>query len=118
MKELHLAVMQFLLLVNKKKTKKLTCKKLHILLVTHYFLIVISQWLFLYVNLPIFLLYDYITKIQARNQEFFRVDEVSWNKSTTINILSTTHQKKVPQENILDALKIAFQMRHLTDRWT
>ena len=58
---------------------------------------------------------------QAHNQEFL-VSKVSWNESTSVNILSATHQRKVPQGNILeffllDALKTAFQMRHVIHRW-
>ena len=42
---------------------------------------------------------------------------------TSINILSTTHQRKAQQGKmseffLRDTLKIAFQMRHITHRWT
>ena len=58
---------------------------------------------------------------QARNQEFLRATEVSWNEGTSINILPTTHQKeqgKILEFFLLDALKTEFQMRPLTHRWT
>ena len=60
---------------------------------------------------------------QARDQEFFRAGEVFWNEGTLINILSTTRWRKAPQGKIsefylLEALKTAFQMRHLTHRCT
>ena len=60
-----------------------------------------------------------IKKLLARDQEIFRAGEVSQNEGTSINILSTAHERNVSQENILDfclldALKTAFQMRHLT----
>ena len=47
------------------------------------------------------------------NQKLFKAREVSWNKGTSVHILSTTHERKAPQENIsefflLDTLKTAF----------
>ena len=38
--------------------------------------------------------------IQARKQEFFRAGEFSRNQGTSINISSTTHERKAPQEKI------------------
>ena len=63
-----------------------------------------------------------IHTVQARNQEFLRAGEFSRNEGTSINSLSTTHQRRAPQGKILeffhlDALKTAFQVRHLTHRW-
>ena len=60
---------------------------------------------------------------QGCNQEFFTTGEVSWNEVTLINISFTTHQRKEPQEKILEFflllnLKTVFQMRNLTNRWT
>ena len=61
---------------------------------------------------------------QVCNQEFFRAGEVSWNKGALINIiLSTAYERKAPQGKILeffllDALKVTFEMRHLTHSWT
>ena len=54
------------------------------------------------ITFVICVMFDIITIAeQARNQEFFRAGEVSWNKSTLINNPSTTHERKVPQEIIL-----------------
>ena len=55
-------------------------------------------------------------------QKIFRAGEVSGNEGTLTNILSI-HQRKTPHGKILDsflldAFKTAFQMRHLTHRWT
>ena len=36
---------------------------------------------------------DFIRK-QKRNQEFSRAGEVSWNRSTSINVSGTTYKKK------------------------
>ena len=63
-----------------------------------------------------------IYTVQASNQEFLRAGEFSRNEGTSINSLSTTHQRRAPQGKILeffhlDALKTAFQVRHLTHRW-
>ena len=55
---------------------------------------------------------------QARNQEFCRAGEVSWKEDASFDKqLYTTHQRKIPQGLEvfrIDALKTAFQMRHLT----
>ena len=58
-------------------------------------------------------------KIQARNKEFFRAGEFSRNQGTSINISSTTHERKAPQgKNMgffhLETLKTTFKMRNLT----
>ena len=61
-----------------------------------------------------------IFRTQAHNQEFFRIDEVSWNVSASIyTLLSTKHQAKASKRKIfecffLDILKTAFQMRKVT----
>ena len=60
---------------------------------------------------------------QMHKQEFFRADEVPWNGSTSINILSTTIKKNPRRETfwsffLLDVLKTAYQIRHVTHRWT
>ena len=34
---------------------------------------------------------------QARNQDFCRAGEVSWNKGTSINISSISHEREAPQ---------------------
>lgn len=39
-------------------------------------------------------------KLQARNQEFFRTRDITWNGGTSVNTLLTTHQREVPQEKI------------------
>ena len=39
---------------------------------------------------------------QGCNQEFFTTGEVSWNEVTLINISFTAHQRKEPQEKILE----------------
>ena len=59
----------------------------------------------------------------SKMQAFFRADEFSWKEGTLINILSKRHQTEVLQGKYLefflqDAFKTAFQMRHLTHRWT
>ena len=36
------------------------------------------------------------------NQEYFRAEEVFWNKGNTITISSTTHAKKIPYGKILE----------------
>ena len=47
--------------------------------------------------------YDEVKTItKARNQEYFRAGEVSWNKGTLIKILSIKHQRKVSQGKILE----------------
>ena len=51
-------------------------------------------------------------KLQARNQEFFGAEKVSWNRGTSINVSCTTHKRNVSQGTISafflqDALKIA-----------
>ena len=46
---------------------------------------------------------------QVCNQEFHSSGEVSYNKSTSINISSTTHERKPPQESILDSLPGTFK---------
>ena len=38
--------------------------------------------------------------LQARNQNFFRAGEVSWDEGTFINILLKTPEKKAPQGQI------------------
>ena len=38
--------------------------------------------------------------IQARNQKFLKTEEVSWNKVTSINIFSTTHEREAPHGQI------------------
>ena len=48
---------------------------------------------------------------KARNQEFFRVGEFSWNKNSLINILTTTHER-IPRRVkfwlfVLETLKAA-----------
>ena len=59
-------------------------------------------------------------RFQARNQDFFRAGEFSRNQGTSINISSTTHERKGPRrENIwvfflLETLKTTFKMRNLT----
>ena len=52
--------------------------------------------------------------IQGRKQEFSRVGEVSWNKGSSRNILSTRHKRKATQRKISefflqDTLKIAYK---------
>ena len=58
---------------------------------------------------------------QGNNQEFLRVEVVSWNNYILINISSTTHERKALEKNIglftFDTLKTTFQMRNLTRRW-
>ena len=39
--------------------------------------------------------------IQARKQEFFRLGGFPWNLGTSMNILSTTHDRKTPQDKML-----------------
>ena len=39
---------------------------------------------------------------QARSQDFFRVGEVFWNQGTSINILSTKHERQALQRKKLD----------------
>ena len=56
---------------------------------------------------------------QARNQEFFRAGEFSRNQGTSINISSTTHERKAPQGKnmsffLLETLKTTFKIRNLT----
>ena len=80
---------------------------------------------------------------QACNHEFLKAGEVSWNEGTSINISSSTHQRKTkgrpkedqrktkgrPKEDqrktlngkvleffLPDAFKTAFQMRYLNHR--
>ena len=61
-----------------------------------------------------------IFRTQAHNQEFFRIDEVSWNEGASIyTLLSTKHQAKASKRNIFECfflyiLKTAFQMRTVT----
>ena len=61
-----------------------------------------------------------IFRIQAHNQEFFRIDEVSWNEGASIyTLLSAKHQAKASKRNIFECfflyiLKTAFQMRKVT----
>ena len=55
---------------------------------------------------------------QARNQESFRAGEFSRNQGTSINISSTTHERKAPQGKnmgffLLETLKTTFKMRNL-----
>ena len=71
------------------------------------------------------LFYILITNIswQARNQEFFRAGEVSWNEGTSINVSCEAHKRKALQRKIFvfflqDALKITFQLRILTHGYT
>ena len=67
-----------------------------------------------------------IKKLQARNQEFFRTRDISWNEGTSINNLLTTNQREASKNNkkknlkcfLLNALKTAFHMRYLTYRYT
>ena len=52
-------------------------------------------------------------KYERSSQEFFRAGEVIWNKYTSINISSATHERKAPLGKIrsffrLDTLKTAF----------
>ena len=56
---------------------------------------------------------------QARNQEFFRAGEFSRNQGTSINISSTTDERKAPQEKNMgfflpEILKTTFKMKNLT----
>ena len=60
---------------------------------------------------------------QGRNQEFFRAREVLWNTSTSINISSTTHQKRRHLEKfgsffLLDTLKTTLLMRNFNNKRT
>ena len=60
-----------------------------------------------------------VSTMQARNQEFFRAGEFSRNQGTSINISSTTYEKKAPQGKnmfffLLETLKTIFKMRNLT----
>ena len=60
---------------------------------------------------------------QVRNQGLFRAGEVSWNEGTSINILSSTYQRKTLKGKLLEffllhTFKTAFQMGHLNHRWT
>ena len=41
---------------------------------------------------------QYSIIIRARNQEFFREGEVSWNQDASANVLSMTHKRKAPQK--------------------
>ena len=52
--------------------------------------------------------------MQARNQKFFKAEEVSWNYGTSINISSKAHENKAPHGKILeffhlDTTKTAFE---------
>ena len=70
--------------------------------------------------------YSYISALsrssctqQARNQEYFRAGEFSRNQGTSINISSTTHERKAPQGKnmgffLLETLKTTIKMRNLT----
>ena len=40
--------------------------------------------------------------VQARNQELFRAEEVSWKKGTSINVSCTTHEREAPQGRLTD----------------
>ena len=56
---------------------------------------------------------------QGRNQEFFRAGEFSRNQGRSINISSTTHERKAPQGKnmaffLVKTLKTTFKMRNLT----
>ena len=56
---------------------------------------------------------------QARNQEFFKAGGFSRNQGMSINILSTTHERKAQQgKNMgffpLETLKTTFKIRNLT----
>ena len=59
--------------------------------------------------------------LQARNQNFFRAGEVSWDEGTFINILLKTPEKKAPQGQIwefflLDTLQTTLE--NVTQKWT
>ena len=79
-------------------------------------------------NTPLNFIIEHSEKITSpwRFRFFYWVaywSKFSWNEGTSINISSTTHQRKTPQEKILeffllDSLKTVFQMRHSTHRWT
>ena len=61
--------------------------------------------------------------IQARNQKFFKAEEVLWNQGTSITISSKTHERKALLGNLVefflqDTVKTTFQMKNLTQRWT
>ena len=47
--------------------------------------------------------------VKACNQEFFRLEEFSWNQGTSVNISSTIHENF-----LLETLKSTFQMRNST----
>ena len=56
--------------------------------------------------------------LQVCNQEFFRAGEFSRNQGTSINISSTTHDRKAPQGQnmfffLLETLKTTFKIRAL-----
>ena len=58
-------------------------------------------------------------RIQARKQNITRAVEVSWNEGTFIyNTPKTTLLGNILEFHLLDALKVAFQTRNLTHRWT
>ena len=44
----------------------------------------------------------YFDDTQECNEEFFRVDEISWNKDTSMNISSRTNEIKAPQGKFLE----------------
>ena len=61
--------------------------------------------------------------IQARNQKFFKAEEVLWNQGTSITISSKTHERKDLLGNLVefflqDTVKTTFRMKNLTQRWT
>ena len=54
-----------------------------------------------------------MTFLEGRNQELFRVGEVSWHKGTSRNILFISHERKallaeILEYFLLDTVKTAF----------
>ena len=59
--------------------------------------------------------------IQARNQKFFKAEEVLWNQGTSITISSKTHERKALLGNLVefflqDTDKTTFRMKNLTQK--